>query len=418
MGVLILANFYVFEKKKCDNIITTIMAASVKTGRDFYQILGVEKTAGQGQIKQAYRKKAIKFHPDKNPGNEEAAEKFKELSTAYAVLSDPNKKRQYDLHGEDGSTNEFGSLNGEELGTMGRIFGALISKAGIPLPTEITTKVLPAAQHLSQGVTEVPGLEIPKVTTLEYGQTVSGVVERQSAHFFQIDVTESDMKNGIIVNCVSNGGDKFKVVFFDKDGQVNMVEESQTRKKKSSEANLFLVSFDRYNLSDTMPLSLLKKLDEDIPPVFMILDTFEKEVRSILPGRHLFCVYGDNWFQSVKYNLKVLVAEPRDEMNAIKIMESEIRLADKKEQLEKFQPEFCELKKKYEEACKTLEGDIKEIDELIKSREMSYSEYIQSSSNKYQTYDNRIDTVAPQSGGLFGSIGKIFSTGKKMKNLF
>ena len=79
------------------------------------------------------------------------------------------------------------------------------------------------------------------------------------------------------------------------DGQVNMVEESQTRKKKSSEANLFLVPFDRYNLSDTMPLSLLKKLDEDIPPVFMILDTFEKEVRSILPGRHLFCVYGDNW---------------------------------------------------------------------------------------------------------------------------
>ena len=84
------------------------MAAITSKGRDFYAILGVEKSAGQGQIKQAYRKQAIKFHPDKNPGNEEAAEKFKELSTAYAVLSDPNKKRQYDLHGEDGSTNELG----------------------------------------------------------------------------------------------------------------------------------------------------------------------------------------------------------------------------------------------------------------------------------------------------------------------
>ena len=60
-------------------------------------------------------------------------------------------------------------------------------------------------------------------------------------------------------------------------------------------------------------LALLKKMDEDIPPVFMLLDTFEKEVRNLLPGEHLFCVYGDNWFQSVKYNLRVLVAEPRQE---------------------------------------------------------------------------------------------------------
>ena len=64
-----------------------------KKGRDFYKLLGVERTANQGQIKHAYRKLAMKYHPDKNPGNEEAAEKFKELSTAYAVLSDPNKKR-------------------------------------------------------------------------------------------------------------------------------------------------------------------------------------------------------------------------------------------------------------------------------------------------------------------------------------
>ena len=117
--------------------------AENKSSRDFYAILGVEKTANQGQIKQAYRKQAIKFHPDKNPGNEEAAEKFKELSTAYAVLSDPNKKRQYDLHGEE----DIGSLNVEELGTMGRLFGALISKAGIPLPTEITQKVLTSGKY-------------------------------------------------------------------------------------------------------------------------------------------------------------------------------------------------------------------------------------------------------------------------------
>ena len=100
----------------------------------------------------------------------------------------------------------------------------------------------------------------------------------------------------------------------------------------------------------------------------LIKVAYEKEPKCVkkcflflLIGQHLFCVYGDNWFQSVKYNLKVLVAEPRDEMNAIKIMEAEIRLADKKEHLEKFQPEFCDLKKKFEEACAALEGDIKEI---------------------------------------------------------
>ena len=101
-------------------------------------------------------------------------------------------------------------------------------------------------------------------------------------------------------------------------------------------------------------------------------------------------------------------------MNAIKIMEAEIRLADKKEHLEKFQPEFCELKKKFEAACQTLQGDIDEIEELMKSREMSYADYIQTSSDKYQSSDNQVDRNSPQpSGGLLGSLGKMFSSGKK-----
>ena len=59
--------------------------------RDYYEVLGVEKTADQDTIKKAYRKLAIKYHPDRNPGNKEAEEKFKEISWAYSILSDPEK---------------------------------------------------------------------------------------------------------------------------------------------------------------------------------------------------------------------------------------------------------------------------------------------------------------------------------------
>jgi len=357
--------------------------AEKKKGRDFYQVLGVERTANQGQIKSAYRRLAMKHHPDKNPGNEEAAEKFKEVSTAYAVLSDPNKKRQYDIHGEDGSVAELGSINVEDLGTVGRLFGALISKAGIPVPTEITQKVLTAAQHIGKGVTEVPGFEIPNVEDLLWGQTVSGTVERQAAHFYRITVTEQDLKNGVMINCKSTGKDKFKIVFFDQEGHVTMVEESQ-QSKRASEANLYVVPFGRYNLMETMPLSMMKHLEEDVPPVFMILDTYDKDIKSnLMPGTHLFCVYGDNWFQSVRYTLRCLVAVQPAADCVKTIQTAEEKLAEKKKELEVFQSEFCEVKKKYDAAKERLTNDVKEITELIQEREGAYNEYMDESALKY-----------------------------------
>lgn len=67
--------------------------------KDYYKILGVSKNATTEEIKKAYRKLALKYHPDKNPGDKEAEEKFKEISEAYAVLSDPQKRKEYDTLG-------------------------------------------------------------------------------------------------------------------------------------------------------------------------------------------------------------------------------------------------------------------------------------------------------------------------------
>ena len=67
--------------------------------RDYYEVLGVSRGASDDEIKKAYRKLAKKYHPDANPGDEEAATKFKEASEAYAVLSDADKRRQYDQFG-------------------------------------------------------------------------------------------------------------------------------------------------------------------------------------------------------------------------------------------------------------------------------------------------------------------------------
>jgi molecular chaperone DnaJ len=70
--------------------------------RDYYEVLGVERNAAESDLKKAYRKLALKFHPDKNPGNREAEEKFKEAAEAYEVLRDAKKRQIYDQYGHQG----------------------------------------------------------------------------------------------------------------------------------------------------------------------------------------------------------------------------------------------------------------------------------------------------------------------------
>ena len=97
--------------------------------RDYYEVLGVDKNASQDEIKKAYRKLAIKYHPDRNPGDEEAESKFKEAAEAYEVLHDENKRAQYDQFGFDGPQGSgFGGFGGDMnmddiFSAFGDIFG-------------------------------------------------------------------------------------------------------------------------------------------------------------------------------------------------------------------------------------------------------------------------------------------------------
>ena len=102
---------------------------------DYYDILGIGKNATAAEVKKAYRKKAIEYHPDKNPGDAKAEEMFKKAAEAYEVLSDPNKKARYDQYGhaafEGGGGFGGGGMNMDDIfSQFGDIFGGAFGGGG------------------------------------------------------------------------------------------------------------------------------------------------------------------------------------------------------------------------------------------------------------------------------------------------
>lgn len=104
--------------------------------RDYYEVLGVDKSASADEIKKAYRKKAIQYHPDKNPGDKEAEEKFKEAAEAYEVLSNPDKRARYDQFGHEGMSGAggfgggFGGGQGMSMDDIFSMFGDIFGGHG------------------------------------------------------------------------------------------------------------------------------------------------------------------------------------------------------------------------------------------------------------------------------------------------
>src|SRR3990170_2379237 len=99
--------------------------------RDYYEVLGVQRTCTLEDLKRVYRKLALEYHPDRNPGNQEAEERFKEVNEAYSVLSDPQRREQYDMYGHAAPSGQgfegFGFTGVEEIFNeffgLGSVFG-------------------------------------------------------------------------------------------------------------------------------------------------------------------------------------------------------------------------------------------------------------------------------------------------------
>jgi molecular chaperone DnaJ len=108
----------------------------VATKKDYYELLGLDRSVSQTEIKKAYRKLAMKYHPDRNPGDEEAEARFKEISEAYEVLSDENKRRTYDQYGHEGLKSSFGpggfdfSRDFTHMGDLQDILGSIFGEGG------------------------------------------------------------------------------------------------------------------------------------------------------------------------------------------------------------------------------------------------------------------------------------------------
>src|SRR5438093_10247806 len=93
------------------------------TSRDYYEILGVQRDAGAEELKKAYRRLAREYHPDANPGDPHAEHKFKELAEAYSVLSDPQKRRDYDTFGTARSPFGAGAAGFDPFDLFSSLFG-------------------------------------------------------------------------------------------------------------------------------------------------------------------------------------------------------------------------------------------------------------------------------------------------------
>lgn len=329
--------------------------------RDPYEVLNVAKDASEQEIKAAYKKLALKFHPDKNVDTTDAAEKFKEIAYSYGILSDAEKRRQYDISGFQAV--DMAGLDVEldlsNLGTVNTMFVALFSKLGVPIKTTISPTVL---QEAINGTVTVRPLPL--------GRPVNDRVERQVAHFYGVTISKEQAMAGVVVRAISHAQSNIKLLYFEQEetgGLSLALQEDSVKTGKVTSAGMYFLNFQVYRLDLRMNALAMAKDPESA--FFRKLDGFQPcEVSELKAGTHIFAVYGDNFFQSATYTIEAISTESFEE-SAEQLRDIEAHLLKKRGELRQFETEYKEVLARFAAVSNKFKEEKSAVDVLLSSRE-------------------------------------------------